>query len=111
MGVINFAAAALFSLPLWLISHHFRARLAARERVVMNWAFDGKPNSHASPRMALNLTPTLGTLTLFLVAGLVSFAVPPEEQAVALLMIPFTALVFAGCHMGHLYFAARSSKS
>jgi hypothetical protein len=109
MGIVNFAMAALFSVPLWAISRHFRARLAMRERVVMNWSFDGKPNSHASPRMALNLTPTLGTLTLFLVAGLVSFAVPPEEQIVALLMIPLTAFVFTGCHMGHLHFAARSS--
>lgn len=107
MAFLAFAAAALFTLALWLISGHYRRRLAGRERVVMNWSFDGKPTTYASPRLALAITPVIGTVSLFFVAGLVAFATPVDERAAALVVIPLCGLVVVAIHGAHLHFAAR----
>ncbi len=111
MAIVAFLLAALFSFTLWLISLRYRPRFEGRERVVMNWSFDGTPNSYASPRVALSVTPVTGTLSLFLVATLVAFATPPDYWIVAICLIPFTGLVCAGIHAAHLHFAARAATS
>lgn len=110
MTVFVFALAALFSALPWLISRHYRPRLAGRARVVMNWSFDGRPNSYASPRVALSLTPAVATLSLFLLAGFVAFATPPGEQVLAVPVMALLAGVSSAVHAGHLHFAARQAE-
>jgi hypothetical protein len=111
MGIILFALAALFSLPLWLISRHFRAQLAPRERVVMKWSLGGEPIYWASPRMALALTPVLGTLSLLFMAALAAFATPAEDRLLATLPLAAIGAVFAAIHGAHLHFAARADEA
>jgi hypothetical protein len=100
--------AAAFSAALWLISARYAPRFAGRKRVVMNWSFSGKPNSYASPRTALAVTPAVGTATLIVVGGLVAFATPHDERLLALPMIAFTGAVLSAIHAGHMWFAARA---
>jgi hypothetical protein len=107
--IIAFALAALFSILLWTVSHLFRPRFAGRDRVVMQWFFDGTPTWTAPPRVALAFTPVLGTLMCFLTAGLVAFAVPEEERGAAVSAVAVIGLMFLAIHAAHLWFAARSS--
>ena len=83
------ASTAAFSAVLWLISARYAPSFAGRQRVVMNWSFTGKPNSYASPRTALTVTPAVGTITLLLIGGAVAFATPHDERVGALLAIVF----------------------
>jgi hypothetical protein len=108
MAFLAFALAGSFSVLLWLISGRYRSRFIGRERVVMNWALDGEPNSYASPRLALAFTPAIGTLSLFLVAGMVVLFTPEGEQGVALLIIGFGGIVLAAVHAAHMHFASRA---
>ena len=111
MTLAAIALAAAFSILLWWVSSLFRPRFEGRERVVMQWSLTGKPNSWASPKVALALTPTVGTLTLVGSAGFVAFATPGADRAEALLvMIPIGALLLA-VHAGHMWFAARAGSA
>jgi len=111
MAILAFALAALFSALLWLVSRHFSPRLKHCERVVMNWSWGGRPDRYASPRMALSLTPVLGTIVLMLLAVGIAFATPWEDRVAALAVIPFVGLVFLGIHAAHMHFAARAATS
>lgn len=108
IGVVAIVLAAAFSAVLWLISARFAPRFEGRERVVMNWGINGRPNSYASPRTALSVTPALGTVVLLLIGALVIFMTPDDEQLTALVMIVLTGVVLAMIHAGHLWFAARA---
>jgi len=108
MTLADVALAATFSILLWWVTALFRPRFEGRERVVMQWSLTGKPNSWASPKVALAVTPTVGTLTLAGSAGFVAFGTPGPDRAEALLvMIPMGALLLA-IHAGHMWFAARA---
>lgn len=100
--------AAACSAVLWLISARYAPRFEGRKHVAMNWSlFDRKPNSYASPRVALAVTPAIGTLSLLLVGGFVAFATPAEERLPALATILFAGAVLAAVHAAHMHFAAR----
>ncbi|MBN9505679.1 MAG: hypothetical protein J0I69_06590 [Altererythrobacter sp.] len=109
MAILAFALGALFSAPLWLVSRHFAPRFENCERVAMNWSLDGRPDYYASPRMALTLSPVIGTVALLLLAGGIAFATPLEDRIAALAVIPFAGLVFLGIHATHMHFAARAA--
>lgn len=66
----------------------------------MQWSLTGKPNSWASPRVALAVTPAVGTLTLLAMAGFVAWGTPGEDRAEALLVIPPMGLLFLAIHAG-----------
>ena len=100
--------ATALSAALWLISARYAPSFAGRERVVMNWSFTGDPNSYASPRTALAVTPVVGTFTLIIVGGLVAFATPDDERLRALFAIAFVGTVLIAIHTGHMWFAARA---
>ena len=110
IAIVAMVLAAAFSALLWLISGRYAPRFAGRERVVMNWSFTGKPNSYASPRGALAVTPTVGTFTLLLVGGLAGFATPQDERLVALPLIVLAGSTLAAVHAAHLHFAARAGE-
>lgn len=74
----------------------------------MQWSLTGKPNSWASPRVALAVTPAVGTLTLLAMAGFVAWGTQGEDRAEALLVIPPMGLLFLAIHVGHMWFAARA---
>lgn len=111
MTLVAFALAAAFSALLWWVSALFRPRFEGRERVVMQWSLTGKPNSWASPKVALALTPAVGTLTLVALAGLLSLGTPQQDRAEALLAVAAIGAVLVAIHAGHLWFAARTSES
>lgn len=115
MAIIAFTLAALLSGFLWVISGYYRPSFAGREKIVMQWGFNKKPSSYASPKVVLSLMPILGTITLFAIACLVVFATPEQDQGSALSIIgaigpigPIGA-VFIIIHALHLYFAAKVS--
>jgi hypothetical protein len=108
MTFAAFALATFFTILLWLVSGRFRPRLAGRERVTMQWSLSGKPNWSAPPRVALSLTPAVGTLTLFFIAGLVSFAPPEDGQGAGLLALVLIGLLLVAIHAGHMWFATRA---
>ena len=71
----------------------------------------GQAELVASPKVALAVTPTVGTLTLAGSAGFVAFGTPGPDRAEALLvMIPIGALLLA-VHAGHMWFAARAGSA
>lgn len=103
-----FVLAAALSALLWWVSVVFRPRFEGRERVVMQWSLTGKPNSWASPKVALALTPSVGTLTLIAIAGSTAFATPEEGRAEALLTLIGIGVLLLAIHAGHMWFAARA---
>jgi hypothetical protein len=103
-----FGFALALSSFLWAISNIYQPRFAGRERVVMNWGFDRKPNSYASPRVALAVTPAIGTVVLLMVATLASFYTPQGQRMAALGALFFAFFVIAGIHLAHLHFAAKA---
>jgi hypothetical protein len=108
MAFVAFALAAFFTILLWLVSGWFRPRFHEHERVVMQWSLSGKPNSYASPRVALAVTPGVGTVSLFLLAGLTSFSTPQEDWGAALSAIAAIGAVLVTIHILHMHFAAKS---
>lgn len=108
ISIIAIALTLAFSTLLWLLSARYAPRFAGRERVVMNWSFTGEPNSYASPRVALSATPATGTATLLLIGGLVAFATPRSERAVATVMIVLAGVALIAVHAAHMHFAAKS---
>lgn len=108
-AALAFIAATGFSALLWLISARFRPLLSGRERVIMQWSLSGKPTNWAPPRIALAVTPAVGTLSLLLIAVLTAFT-PPEERGLVVLAIALGGLVLAGVHAAHMWFAARSTE-
>ena len=108
ISIAAIVLAAAFSAVLWLISARYAPSFDGRERVVMNWSITGKPNSYGSPRVALTVTPAVGTVTLLVVGSLVAFATPEDQRPFALLMIVFTGAVLAAVHTAHMWFAARA---
>jgi hypothetical protein len=110
MSLAVFSLAVIFSALPWFISRRFASQFKGRERVVMQWSFGGRPVSFASTRVALTLTPSVGTLSLLLIGGFVTFATPQEERLLAMAMIPLTGLIIAGVHAVHLHFAARAGE-
>ena len=102
------AIAALFSSLLWLVTARARPHLAKRERVIMQWSLTGQPTSWASPRLALSLTPAVGTATLFLIVGLASSATPQEDRGAGLALFALVGLVLVAIHAAHMWFAIRS---
>lgn len=76
----------------------------------MQWSITGKPNSWASPRVALAGTPSVGTLTLLAMAGFVALGTPGEDRVEALWVIPPMGALFLGIHAGHMWFAARAAE-
>lgn len=106
--VAVFALAAGFSALLWLISARFRPLLSGRDRVIMQWSLSGKPTNWAPPRVALAVTPAVGTLSLLLLAALTAFATPAEGQGPMALGVALIGLLLAAIHTAHLWFAARS---
>ena len=110
MTAFAFIVAAGFSALLWLISARFRPLLAERERVIMQWSFTGTPTSWAPPRIALAVTPAVGTLSLLLIAALTAFATPAEDRALTVLATAAIGLILAAIHAAHMWFAARSAE-
>lgn len=113
MVIIFFALAGFFSILLWIVSARFRSLLTKRKQVVMRWSLSGKPNSTATPRVALATTPMVGTCSLFLLAGLFAFGPPTgdfrqEDWMAPPLAIAFIGILLVAIHTAHLYFAARS---
>src|SRR5690606_1230482 len=111
MTIAALALAAAFSILLWGVSALFRPRFEGRDRVVMQWSLTGKPTSWASPRTALALTPSVGTLTLVAIAGLVTLATPQKDRTEALLAMVSIGAVLVAIHAGHMWFAARASSA
>lgn len=109
ISIIAIALTLALSTLLWLISARHAARFVGRERVIMNWSFTGEPNSYASPRVALSVTPAIGTATLLLIGGLVAFATPLSERAVATLMIVLAGVALIAIHAAHMHFAAKAA--
>ena len=109
-GIFAIALAVVLSALLWLISVRYAPRFEGQERVVMNWSITGEPNAYATPRMALSVTPAVGTGTLLVVGCLVAFATPARERMLALPMIVVTGLVLAAIHAAHMHFAARAAE-
>lgn len=106
--VLLFAFALALAAPLWLVAIRFRSRFEDRERVVMQWGFDLKPNSYAPPMLALSATPAIGTVVLLLIAALASFSTPTEERGLALWGLIACSLAFTAVHAAHMHFAARA---
>jgi hypothetical protein len=50
----------------------------------------------------------VGTLTLFFIAGLVSFAPPEDGQGAGLLALVSIGLLLVAIHAGHMWFATRA---
>jgi len=103
-----FGFALALSSFLWSISGFYRPRFEGREHVVMNWGFDLKPNSYASPRVALAITPAVGTLVMLMIATLSTILTPQDQRLAALGAMIFAFIVIAGIHAAHLHFAAKA---
>lgn len=93
---------------LWAVSGFFRPKLASRRRVVMQWGFNGKPNSWAPPWVALSATPVVGTIALLASWAFAVNASPPDDQAAAFTVLVLVGGVLAAVHAAHLYFAVRA---
>lgn len=109
MAFVALALAALFSTLLWLVSGWFRPRFDGRERIIMQWSLSGKPNSYASPRVALAVTPGVGTVSLFLLAGMLSFSTPEGDWGAALSAVAAIGAALVTIHAVHMHFAAQSA--
>ena len=106
--ILLFAFALALGTPLWLVANWFRPRLEGRERVVMQWGLDLKPNSYARPMLALSATPALATAVLLLIAILASVSAPPAERGMALWGMIACSLAFTAVHAAHMHFAAKA---
>lgn len=111
MAIIAFTLAALLSGSLWAVSRYYRPSFSGREKIVMQWDFDKKPSSYASPKVALSFTPALGTITLLAIACLVAFSTSEQDQGSALSMIAAVGALFIIIHALHLYYAAKISEA
>lgn len=107
MAYIAFTFAAALSALLWSISAMFRPHFSGHDRVMMQWGFDKNHRSYAAPKMTLAFTPAIGTLVLFGIASLITFATPSKDQSATLPIIVVIGIVLVTIHALHMRFAAK----
>ncbi|MCB2076226.1 MAG: hypothetical protein H6978_00020 [Gammaproteobacteria bacterium] len=96
-----------------LIGMSFRANARFREesRLPMQWGFDGSVNWTAPRRLALSLTPVLGSIILAAATASTLLLAPrPGQAGKAIPVILILGLGFIAVHGLHLWLIRRTLK-
>ena len=112
MVILAFLLAAAAPAVMTLLSRRAMPRLAHRDRLPMQWDFDGRPTWHAPRLVALFFAPALATLCLAI--PLILFSLLPADVPEAtdgrrtlLFVVAVMGCAWIAAHAGYLWGVGR----